>query len=225
MCWEQGLEKAFRYFDNNIAKMSRETGITEDRLDYLRNKNAKKMRLDEAIIIEVATEGVVLWHQLIDQADTRVRRRLDESAPTVHDSVRPVKKMLSERVYEAMMLEQTQCSGRQGQRTDLHFVPNYDEVTKNADDQGLLKRRTDEKAAKQAGMSRTKYRNAKKVLLKGTPELIQAMDEWLKPYRAVVLTQYSREKQQWILSLTRKEIIAYVKGEFPVIHPSPVNIT
>ena len=226
MHWEYGLAMAFKYFSNNVSEMAKQTGISEDRLDYLCNKNAKQMRLDEAIIIDVATQSAVFWYQLMDQVDPRVKQRLDKgsSMSTAAYPSHMAEKPLSERVFEVMMLEKEKYGNRQGQRTDIHFVPNYDEVTGNANKTCLFKGRTDAQVARDIGLNRTQYRDAKKVLLEGSFELIKAMDTWLKPYRAVRLTRYSLDKQRWILSLTRQEIMVYTNGESSIVQKSTVDV-
>lgn len=206
---------AVKYF-RTLKKLARKIGVDPAVLLYPRN-HAKQVDLRIALKIELATGCAVRWYQLTEEKDMEIIRRLEKfSLPEQIGISFPVKKLLSERVFEAIAHEE-RWGNRQGQRNDLHFVTNCDEVPKIGNNPCLFKGRADVQAAKNVGLNRTQYRDAKKVLLKGSFELIKAMDEWLKPYQAVKLTRYSLEKQQWILNLTRQEIIDYIKKGSEVI--------
>lgn len=214
---------AVKYF-GTLKKLARKIGIDPAVLLYQRN-HAKQIDLRIALKIEMATDYAVRWYKLTEEKDMDMIRRLEKSAlPEQMDTSFPIKKLLSERVFEAMAQEE-RLGKRQGQRNDLYFVPNNDEVPQNANNVCLFKGRTDVQVARDIGLNRTQYRDAKKVLLKGSFELIKAMDEWLKPYQAVKLTRYSLEKQHWILSLTRQEIMDYIKEKSSAVSKSAIEAT
>ena len=212
MTRDYAFANAARYC-GGLKKLAKKTGIPYAVLLYQRN-HAKAVDLRTALKIEMATDYTVRWCHLTEEKDQDLIQRLEKGLPPKRGDewLEKPEKRLSERVHEAMMWEKAHYGNRQGQRTDKDFVINSDEVDPKAGPlktSKTVKGRTDEAVAKKFGLNRTEYRDAKTVLLKGVPKLVQAMDEWLKPYRAVRLTRYSREKQQWILSLSRKEIRAY----------------
>jgi hypothetical protein len=212
---EYAFAKAVRYC-GGLKKLAKKIGEKYTTLLYQRN-HAKQVDLRIALKIEIATNYTVRWYELTEEKDRDMIERLEKGLPSKmsDELLKKPEKCLSERVHEAMILEKAHYGNRQGQRSDQHFVINSDEVDSKAGQSKILKTskavkgRTDEAVAKKFGFNRTEYRDAKTVLLKGVPELIQAMDEGLKPYRAVKLTRYSREKQRWILSLSREEIMTY----------------
>ena len=206
MYWEYGLAMAIQYFNNSVTKMSECTGINIDRLNYLRNRNARKILLEEALIIDVEIEGAVRWYQLVPQVDSRVKLRINGKTvltavgqPNLSDS-RP----FSQRVFEAMAYEEKYLKQRQGQRTDLQLRENSHEVGG----------RTDRYLVTTFLLgSEWNYRKAKKVMQGGIFELIQSMDDWLPISLAVALTLHSREEQEKIFKeKTKDEVIAYARS-------------
>ena len=135
MDWGYGLTMAIQYFDNNVTEMSERTGIDKDRLNYLRNRNAKKILLEEALIIEMETRGAVLWHQLVPVADHRVKQRLNGEATLIitHQSSSWDKKPFSQWIFEAMEYEKQFLDQRQGQRTDRTLREKSHEVKGRSD--------------------------------------------------------------------------------------------
>lgn len=211
---EYAFARAARYC-GGLEELAKKTRIPYATLLYQRN-HAKEVNLRMALKIEIATDYTVRWYELTEEKDQDMIKRLEKGLPSaISEELPSPKKLLSERIHEAMMWEKAHYGNRQGQRTDKDFVINSDEVDPKAHSSKKIsktvKGRTDEAVAKKFGFNRTEYRDAKTVLLKGVPELVQAMDEWLRPYRAVVLTRYSREKQRWILSLSREEIMTYTE--------------
>jgi DNA-binding XRE family transcriptional regulator len=223
MTRDYAFAMAIRYF-GTLENLAKKIGVKPKTLLYQRN-HAKQVSLRIALKIEIATHYVVRRYHLTEEKDEEIILRLEKGLPvTVLNTPPCTDKLLSELVYEAMMLEKEKYGNRQGERTDLPLRQNFDEVAENRMNKSLFKGRTDEEAAKTVGISRTKYRQAKKVLLYGSFELIKAMDDWLAAYLAAALATYSVEKQQWILNLPREEIIAYAKGKQLMTRNNPVEI-
>ena len=213
MDWHYGFTMAVRYFDNCITEMSKRTRIDMDRLNYLRNSAAKKIRLDEALIIQVETGGAVSWRQLIPDPDPRLQSlRLEgqaisalerPSSPACDQDKKNKKeeKPYSQKVFEAMTYEKLHCGHRQGQRTDLSLRENSHEV----------EGRTDIYLVKEFDLgSEWQYRQGKKVMQNGVFALIQAMDDWLPVYLAATLADLSKKEQQGLFQEKNREEILTV---------------
>jgi hypothetical protein len=218
MDWHYGFTMAVRYFDNSMTEMSKRTGIDMDRLNYLRNGAAKKIGLEEALVIQIETGGAVSWRQLIPNPDPRLHAlrlesqsisALERSSPAGGQGQQDQKdkkskkeeKPYSQKVFEAMTYEKQHCGHRQGQRTDLPLRENSHEVTG----------RTDIYLVETFDLgSEWQYRQGKKVMQQGVFELIQAMDDGLAVYLAAVLTEHSREEQHSLFrEKTPEEIRVY----------------
>ena len=154
------------------------------------------------------------WYHITEEKDKKIINRLEYSH-SIESIALPMKKPLSERVFEGMMYEE-QYGNRQGQRTDLSLRENSHEVMG----------RTDKNIAEKFAVgSEWTYRLAKKVMEKGTFELIKAMDAGLPVYLAATVAEQSHELQRRILNLSRKEIIAYVKEKTMDINKSSFKVT
>ena len=213
MDWHYGFTMAVRYFDNNITEMSKRTGIDMDRLNYLRNGAAKKIGLEEALIIQVETGGAVSWRQLVTDPDPRIQslrlahqpisfvERLASESGYSDKKDKKEEKPFSQKVFEAMEYEKQHCSHRQGQRTDRQLRENFHEV----------KGRTDIYLVKKfhLGCAR-EYRWGKTVMQNGVFALIQAMDDWLPVYLAATLADLSRKEQQGLFQEKNREEILTV---------------
>jgi hypothetical protein len=124
---------------------------------------------------------------------------------------------LLEKKYEPTVLAQTflrceraaigiatkKCLGnRQGPRVHKPFRRNFDEITG----------RTDELIASLLGFGcKDSYRQTEKVQLLGSPELKKAVNEGtLRTSTAALLTRFTHKKQQRILTLSKKAILAFI---------------
>jgi hypothetical protein len=96
------------------------------------------------------------------------------------------------------------CLGnRQGERSDLELRRNLDEV----------KGRTDELIASLLGFGcKDSYRQAEKIQLFGSDELMQSVNEGtLRISTAAQLTRFTHEKQRKILTRNKKEILIFIQ--------------
>lgn len=86
---------------------------------------------------------------------------------------------------------EAELGNRQGRRTDLDPSKNFNEVKE---------KRTDEIAAKKAGFgNHVTYRQAKKVVETGTPELVSALDEnRIKPSVATSLSELPSAQGEFV---------------------------
>lgn len=219
MDWHYGFTMAVRYFDNSITEMSKRTGIDMDRLNYLRNGAAKKIGLEEALIIEVETGGAVSWRQLVPDADPRIQSlrlgyRLISSVEALASGSgysdkkdkedKKDEKPYSQKVFEAMEYEKQHCRHRQGQRTDRPLRENFHEVEGRTDHYLVEKFHL--------GCERA-YRWGKTVMQNGVFELIQAMDDGLPVYLAATLAELSQKEQQSLFQeKSREEILRYARA-------------
>ncbi|MFM2322172.1 MAG: hypothetical protein RLZZ225_325 [Pseudomonadota bacterium] len=91
---------------------------------------------------------------------------------------------------------------RQGPRVRKPFRRNFDEI----------KGRTDEMIASLLGFGcKDSYRHAEKIQLLGSPELTKAVNEGrLRTSTAALLTRFTHKKQRKILTLNKKEILAFI---------------
>lgn len=195
------LRKAIRYCGGTQKDLARRIGVKPGKISYLLNY-ARKINMKDAVKIELAVEGTIKWYQLMEFEYIQIKQAWKDSvANAIH--LISNKASFSEKIKQAMEYERD-LGLRQGKRTDLTLRENSHEVSG----------RTDEIVVKLFDIgSAWTYRQAKKVILKGCPELIQAMDAGLAVYLAAGLTRYPPEKQRWILSLSKKEVIAYAKGK------------
>jgi DNA-binding transcriptional regulator YdaS (Cro superfamily) len=183
-----------------LKKLAKEIGVEHTVLLYQRN-HARSVDLRIALKIEIATDYEVRWYHLTEEKDKKIICRLEGNHPTA-DVALPSEKSFSERVFEAMSYE-AELGNRRGKRTDLLLRENSHEVFG----------RTDKEVAKKFSIgSEWTYRLAKKVMQKGTFELIKAMDNGLSVSSAAVLAEEPHEQQRRILNLTKKEILTYARG-------------
>jgi DNA modification methylase len=110
----------------------------------------------------------------------------------------------SERVAIAKAIER-RVGNRQGQRTDKQLRGKIPEVAPG--------KRTRETAAEKAGFGNDKtYRQAAKVVAKGTPKLIQAMDDGrVSVSAASILADTDPDEQAVVLELDEKAILQAAK--------------
>ena len=161
---------------------------------------SKNINLLDALKIELASKGAVKWYLFMDNIDEKIKQRIEKGAVFHNPRAENNKNYLSQKILKAIQYE-NKLGLRQGKRSDLKLRANCSNEVNG---------RTDKKIAKLFNIdSAWAYRQAKKVILLGCPELIQAMDEWLSVSSAAKLTRYSLEKQRSILRLTQKEIISY----------------
>lgn len=193
---EQALHKAIRSGGGSQSALARRSGLKREKINYLLNRT-NKISLEDAIIIEEATDGVVSCLELATELDSRVRRRLEGVFMPSQST-----KTISERVQSALAIENS-LGGRQGHRTDLPLRKKIYEVAG----------RTDSEAAKRVGFkNHMTYRQAKRVVLQGVPELIRAMDaEKIAISTASLITSYTPDEQRKIVLLDKKSIITAAK--------------
>ncbi len=172
-------------------ELARRMGEKPEKVSYLLNR-AKKIRLEDALKIEAATDGVVTRYHLAGRINMKVKHLLAEKPKAINEL------KLSERVSIGMAYG-AESGKRQGARTDLK--------------PGKVKARSDTLEADYVGFkNRDTYRQAKKVITCGVLELVQAMDDKrIAISTAAKLISLPEDEQRRILQLSKKEIIAQAK--------------
>jgi DNA-binding transcriptional regulator YdaS (Cro superfamily) len=175
-------------------ELARRMGVKPEKISYLLNR-AKKISLEDALKIEVATGGKVTRYHLMGRINIKVKHQLEEKIKAVNEL------RISEQTTMAMAFEK-EIGERRG-RPHIEISRNLDE----------LKGRTDDIAAKKYGfVSKDRYRQAKQVVEYGTLELINAMDsKRVAISTAAKLIRLPEDEQYRVLQLGKKEIIAQAK--------------
>lgn len=187
---DQWVSRAIRKGGGSQAELARRIRIKPEKISYILNR-AKKISLEDALLIEDATNGEVSCFHLVEYLDPKIRKKL-ENRLTV--TINP---KFSESIALAMAFEAEFCE-RRG-RPKQNNCRNLDE----------LKGRTDEIVAKKYGFfSKDRYRQAKKIVQLGVTELIDALDnQQLSLSLAAKLAKLSATEQRRLLQLSKKEIL------------------
>lgn len=187
MLSQTALLKAIKYCDSNQRKLAELIGEDPDKISYWLNR-AKQIPFHQAIAIEIATQGLVSRYDLAPYARVKRRRGINHTPAPVESA--PL--TLSQRGYIGIEMEK-----RLGNRRISH--------RRNC---APAKGKTSALAAKEAGFSsRDSYLRVKKVLQKGIPELIQAIDDRkVSIAQAAAIAEFTHEEQAALLQKTRKEI-------------------
>jgi DNA-binding transcriptional regulator YdaS (Cro superfamily) len=190
------INKAIREAGGSVTKLAQKIGVSRQSMSFIRN-HAKKIPLEIAIKIEIATNGAVSRFHLADHLDPKIKRKLLEEKPD-----KPLR--ISEQGLLALAYEKT-LGNRKGTRSDLQPRENFPKVMG----------RTEEIAAEYGGFGNYKtYRQFKKINQDGCFELIMAMDnKRIGISTAAKLADLPHEEQRRVLQLTKKEIIAYIRRD------------
>lgn len=175
-------------------ELARRMRVKPGKISYLLNQ-AKEISLEDALLIEEATGGVITCSYLMGHLNPKIKRKLEESCENKKLSV-------SERTMMGVAFEK-EIGNRKGKRSDLQSWENFPHV----------KGRTEELAALKVGFKNYKtYQQAKRVVQSGSSLLIQAMDEErISVSIAAKLAKLSYAEQQDLLQLTKKEVIAHLR--------------
>jgi len=186
------ISKAIRICGSQ-KELARRMRIKPDKVSYMLNE-AKRISLQDALLIEDVTDGEVTCFHLIEYLDPRIKRKLVAKA----DEAKELR--ISECVALAMVYE-NELGDRKGQRSDLRLCENFPNV----------KGRTQEIAAHRVGLKNYKtYQQAKRVIQLGIPELVHAMDsKQISISLAAKLAALQAEEQRKVLqhSHSKKEVI------------------
>ncbi len=195
------ISKAIRYCGSQ-KKLARKMGVKPERVSYLLN-SARKISIEDAILIERATDNTVSRHQLLQGLSTVLKQQLDSHSFTIHHLP------ISERVKQGIAYEEA-LKTQERKKIDQNNRQKSSLARQNFD---AKKYRSDVMAAKYVALgNHQSYREAKRVIELGCASLIRAMDEKIIGIStAARLTQYPTEEQKRILSLSHKEIVAYAK--------------
>ena len=195
------LRKAIRYCGGKQKHLAKKMKVKPGKISYMLNY-ARKIKMEDAVKLQLAVDGHIKWHQLMDSEYKDIKNEYKNKIFPSMDDDNLATITFSEKVRQAMNYEK-QYGKRQGQRNDLKLCENSHKVNW----------RTDHEIAKlfQIGSEWT-YRQAKKVITKGIPELIDRMNQKkLKVWVLAILSGCSPDEQRENLCKTDKEIIAYVK--------------
>jgi DNA-binding transcriptional regulator YdaS (Cro superfamily) len=195
------ISKAIRYCGNQ-KKLAQRMGVKPERVSYLLN-SARKISLETAVLIERATNGKVSRYQLLPHLNSALKEQLDGQPFFLRNLP------ISERVKQGIVYEEALKT----QERKYFEQENSKNPASSCENFHTRKNRTSAIAAEYAALGNYRsYCDAKRVVESGNRALIQAMDEErIGISTAAKLTRYSMEEQQRILSLSRKEIIAYTK--------------
>lgn len=195
------ISKAIRYCGSQ-KKLAKKMGVNPERVSYLLN-SARKIKIEDAVLIEGATDGTVSRYQLLPKLSSALKQQLDGQSFVMRNLP------ISERVKQGIVYEEAlKTQGRKNFEQNNRQKPSFSRQNFDA-----KKYRCDVMAADYAVLgNRQSYREAKRVVELGSFALIQAMDEErIGISTAARLTRYSAEEQQQILKLSHKEIIHYGK--------------
>ena len=193
MFTQMALLKAIKYCDSNQRKLAKLIGENPDKISYWLNR-AKQIPFHQAIAIEKVTNGLVSRYELAPYALRKMRHSLNTQSD--------IEKLnLSQCGYVAIQLEK-QLGNRRGVRRKC-----------------ALKGKTSAAAAKQTGFSsRDTYMRVKKVLQKGIPELIKAMDnQTISISLAAKIAALPMDEQMLLLQKSRKEITAELNKKSQIL--------
>ena len=158
------VNKAIGYCRSQ-KKLAKRMGVHPERVSYLLN-TARKISIEDALLIEKATDNHVTRYHLLGKLKPSVRRQLDKNSSSIH--VLPI----SERVKQGIAYEETlknQKINKNSGKNDRDGIPpcqNFD----------TKKYRSDALAAKCVAFgNHQSYREAKKVIQLGCANLIKAM--------------------------------------------------
>ncbi len=209
------ISKAIRCCGSQI-KLARRMGVKPERVSYLLN-SARKISIEDAILIERATDNKITRHQLLQGLSSVIKQQLEGKVFEIRNLP------ISERVKQGIAYEEA-LKDRKCHFDEQNKAENILLSRQNFD---AKKYRTDVVVAKYVHLgNHQSYRDAKCVLEKGSAALIRAMDDKkIGISTAAKLTQYSLEDQEKILKLTRKEIIAYIKKKSLVDKDEFVDIS
>ncbi len=188
MLIEKSLFKALKFFGNKQKLLAKAIGEKPDKIRYWLNKNGK-IPFHNAIAIEQATKGEVSRYDLAPYA----RFKPELVLPTLP------KQSISAKVSLGIAFENSLCKRKSNNTQSKNIY--------------TISGRTDVLAAKHAGFgNHVSYRQAKKVIARGTHKLIQAIDaEIISVANAAILADLSPEHQEHILQHNKKQVIAMVK--------------
>ena len=207
------ISKAIRYCGSQ-KKLALKMGVKPERVSYLLN-SARKISIEDAVLIERATAGTVSRYQLLQGLSTTLKQQLD-GQPFVMSSL-----PISERVKQGIAYEEA-LKGKGRKKIEQNNRQKSSLLRQNFD---AKKHRCDVMAAEYAVLgNRQSYREAKRVVELGSSALIQAMDaERIGISTAARLTRYPAEEQERILNLSHKEIIHYGKEKKKPTNPKNLN--
>jgi DNA-binding transcriptional regulator YdaS (Cro superfamily) len=195
------LRKAIGYCGGRQKDLAKRIKVKPGKISYMLNY-ARKIKMEDAVKIELAVNGKIQWHHFMESEYQKVRRDWEEKIIDRIGKYQSEIVPLSEKIYQAMEYEKQQ-GNRRGQRSDLQLRKNSCEVMG----------RTDKSVAKlfRIGSAWT-YRQAKKVVTLGVPELIERMNQKkLKIWVLAILANCPPEEQREKLTQSDEEIIAYAK--------------
>lgn len=177
---QTALLKAIRYCGRKQRKLAELIGESPDKISYWLNR-AKQIPFHQAIAIEKVTNGLVSRYDLAPYARIKYKQGCINET---HKNVTPL--TISDRGYAAIALEKQLGDGRK------HLNGR-----KCASVQG----KTSTLVAKNVGFtSRDTYLRVKKILQKGIPDLIQAVDnKTISIARAATVAGFLAEEQQLLL--------------------------
>lgn len=203
------ISKAIRYCGSQ-KKLAKKMGVNPERVSYLLN-SARKISIEDAVLIEKATDGTVSRYQLLQWLSPTLKQQLDGQLFVMRNLP------ISERVKQGIAYEEAlKSQGRKKIEQNSRQKPSLSRQNFDA-----KKYRCDVMVAEYAVLgNRQSYRDAKRVVELGSSALIQAMDEErIGISTAARLTRYSVEEQQQILNLSHQEIINYGKEKKKPINP------
>lgn len=70
-----GFNLAIRYF-GSLKELARRTHIARGKILYMRN-HALKINLEDALRIEIETNGLIKWYYFIEKIDKKLKNRIE----------------------------------------------------------------------------------------------------------------------------------------------------
>ena len=212
---DYSISKAIRYCGSQ-KKLAKKMGVNPERVSYLLN-SARKISLEDAVLIERATDGTVSRYQLLPGLSPALKQQLDGQLFVMRNL--PISERVKHGIaYEKALKSEDRKNFEQNNRQKPAISrQNFD----------AKKYRCDVMAAEYACLgNRQSYREAKRVVELGGAALIQAMDEErIGISTAARLTRFSIEEQERILNLSHKEIIHYGKEKKKPINPKKLDFS
>lgn len=189
-------------------KLARLIGTEVANVTYWLNYG-ESINLLYATRIEYATKGRVSRIHLVSELTEKDIAEIKAECEAAKKMRAPL--TFREKV-ELGLAHEVVLGGRKGMRNDLLLRENFPNVNENSSKSSLPKEifygRTEEIVFKFAGFGNYKtYQQAKKILKKGIPELIDLAEKDLPVSRAAQIAQFLPEKQRYFLSLERHAMI------------------
>ena len=195
------LRRAIKYCGGKQKDLAARIKVKPCKISYMLNY-ACKIKMEDAVKIELAVDGAVKWYQLMEDDYHKIKEEIKEKFHYTFNTDDGTSSSFSEIMKKAMEYEK-QLGKHQGRRTDLLREHSHE----------VLVGRTERHVAQLFHLgSEWTYRQAKKVMTTGIPELIKRLDQkHLKISVAAILARCSPEEQRAILLKSDKEIVVWVK--------------